>query len=98
MAQDNRQTGRITKEDLSLELQFEDKLAKEREDTVETGIVEGKLCPGCESPVDEDIGIECFCEVEGYSSEHVTFRWCNFECYIHTHEIAYPTAPPHPDE
>lgn len=60
-------------------------------------IEEGTCCPGCEMAIRGE-GIECFCEVEGYSSEHETWRWCTNVCYISTHEIAYPEAPPHPDE
>ena len=56
---------------------------------VEEAIEEGLACPGCEKPVTEETGVECYCEPEGFSRQHETWLWCSIECQGQTHEIPY---------
>ena len=52
-------------------------------------VMEGQRCPGCEIPIQEDTGVECYCATEGYSRDHERMLWCSQDCQDRNHEIPY---------
>ena len=104
MAEVNRPLGRLeevgyeaweqpcTTSEEALEILAEDAYANAQAE-IAYDVMEGQCCPGCEIPIQEDKGIECFCSVEGFSRDHERMLWCSQECQDKTHEIAYPMPP-----
>ncbi|KKK79247.1 hypothetical protein LCGC14_2835400, partial [marine sediment metagenome] len=53
-------------------------------------IMEGRRCPGCEVPVAEDSGVECYCAAEDFGRTHELYKWCTQRCFDATHEDCHP--------
>lgn len=99
MVKDDRPTGRIVMASGPYGVMdfFSEEARKFHEVMDKGSIEEGTACPGCESPVTEETGVECYCEAEGFSRQHETWLWCSRECQYKTHEIPY-SVPSHPNE
>ena len=53
-------------------------------------IEEGTACAGCEAPIEEDEGIECYCAAEDFGRAHEQYRWCTQDCFNRTHDEYHP--------
>ena len=61
-------------------------------------IEDGSACAGCETPIPDNEGVECYCAVEEFGREHELYKWCTQDCFNRTHDECYPEPPPHLDE
>ena len=53
-------------------------------------IEDGSACAGCEEPIPEDEGVECYCAVEEFGRAHELYKWCTQDCFNKTHDELYP--------
>ena len=56
-------------------------------------VEDGSACAGCETPIAEDSGVECYCAVEDFGYAHEQYRWCTQDCFNRTHEDCHPDPP-----